>query len=106
METLALQDMGVAPTLLPGYEDPVTKKKEWEHPTQEEIDEMQTPFLSKSISLWMTIKRWGLPSGGHGWLDNERATTMDIINILETESIRYDNWEMKHRDELPDDEDE
>ena len=27
------QDMGVAPTLLPGYEDPVTKKKEWEHPT-------------------------------------------------------------------------
>ena len=49
----------------------------------------------------MTIKRWGLPSGGHGWLDNERATTMDIINILETESIRYDNWEMKHRDELP-----
>jgi hypothetical protein len=46
-----------------------------------------------SVNLWMTFKRCGLPHG-RGWFE-ERATVIDIINILDSESNRYDAWAMK-----------
>ena len=52
----------------------------------------------------MTFKRCGLPHG-KGWFE-ERATVIDIINILDSESNRYDAWAMKHRDDEPDDEED
>jgi len=66
-------------------------------PTQEEIDAQATPFLSACIHLWLSCKRWQLPNGSIGH-DNERATVMEIINLLESESNAYDawDWEQKH----------
>lgn len=95
--------LGANSVTLPGYHNPKTDKVEFQHPAQEEIDAMETDFLCHSISLWVTSKRWGLPNGH--WND-ERSTVIDIINILESESNRYDAWAMKHRDDIPEDEDE
>lgn len=88
---------------MPGYKDPTTGEVEFEHPSQEEIDEHDTEFLRASLMLWMTYKRMGLPHD-RGWY-NERATVVRIINILEGESNRYERWAFKNRDSLPEDED-
>jgi len=65
-------------------------------PTQEEIDEQATPFLSACIHLWLTCKNWGLPNGSAGWA-NERATVIEIINSLNSESNSYDAWEWEQK---------
>ena len=104
MDAIAMKELGVSSVSLPGYEEPSTGKMDFLHPMQDEIDAMETEFLMRSISLWMTFKRCGLPHG-KGWFD-ERATVIDIINILDGESNRYDAWYAKHREEAPDDEDE
>jgi hypothetical protein len=105
MDRVLFEEQGATSVMLPGYKNPRTKQTEFQHPTQDEIDVMETDLLARSINLWMTFKRCGLPHG-NGWFDGERATVIDIINILESESNRYDSWEMKHRDELPDEDDE
>ena len=105
MDKVLLDELGATSVTLPGYKNPRTGEVEFKHPVQEEIDAMVTEFLSRSIALWMTFKRCGLPHG-KGWWDGERATVIDIINILESESNRYERWSAKHSDELPDDEDE
>lgn len=105
MDVIAMRELGISSVMLPGYKNPATGVVEFKHPMQDEIDEMETEFLARSISLWVTFKRCGLPHG-KGWFD-ERATVIDIINILESESNRYEAWAMKHKDDLPeDDEDE
>jgi len=104
MDVIAMKELGVTSVSLPGYEDPDSGEMVFMHPTQAEIDVMETEFLTHSVSLWMTFKRCGLPHG-KGWFD-ERATVIDIINILDSESNRYEAWYMKHREEAPDDEDD
>ena len=102
MDVIAMKELGGSSVSLPGYRNPLTDEMEFLHPMQDEIDAMETEFLMRSISLWVTFKRCGLPHG-KGWFD-ERSTVIDIINILESESNRYDAWAMKHRDDEPDDE--
>lgn len=104
LDRVLFEEQGATSVLLPGYKNPRTGVVEFKHPRQDQIDVMETDFLYRSIALWVTFKRCGLPHG-KGWFD-ERATVIDIINILESESNRYDCWEMKHRDELPDDDEE
>ncbi len=104
MDVIAMKELGGSSVSLPGYRNPLTDEMEFLHPMQDEIDAMETEFLMRSISLWVTCNRWKLPNG-KGWLD-ERATVIDIINILESESNRYDAWAMKHRDDEPDDEED
>jgi len=104
MDVIAMRELGGSSVSLPGYKDPETGGMTFLHPMQDEIDMMETDFLIMSVNLWMTFKRCGLPHG-RGWFE-ERATVIDIINILESESNRYDAWAMKHRDDEPDDEDE
>jgi hypothetical protein len=64
---------------------------------------METDFLYRSIALWNIQAVWA--PHGKGWFGDGRPSSTSI-NILESESNRYDSWEMKHRDELPDDDEE
>nr|WP_319775957.1 hypothetical protein [uncultured Sphaerochaeta sp.] len=94
------QSNKVGQTPLPGYEDyriedgEVVKELTFTNPRQEEVDIHATDFLYASLDLWATTKRWGLPNGEIGW-GKERATVIQIINILESECNRYDSWKLE-----------
>lgn len=100
MDALLFQKSGATSVELPGYTDPHTGETTFEHPLQEEIDQHNTAFFVQSYNLWVTVKRWGLPHG-KGWAA-ERATVVDIINVLDNEDARYDRWEMDKRREEKD----
>ncbi len=103
MDAVLLKELGHSSVYLPGYKDTETGDMLFQHPSQAEIDVFDTDFLRASINLWVTFKRCGLPHG-KGWYE-ERATVIDIINLLDAESNRYDTWEFKNRDHIPDRED-
>lgn len=93
-----MEEAGAFANELPGYEELVEKSGElveetfFDHPTHEEIEQQATPFLFACIRLWMLFKDFGLPNGMIGWA-NERSTVIEIIQIFESESKKYDRWE-------------
>lgn len=86
--------------MMPGYKmtDEGGEKTLWDFPTQEEINEQDTPFLHASFALHRKFKVCGLPHG-RGFL-NERSTVVDIISIIEGEENRYESWQFKNRDHV------
>jgi len=94
MDRVLREEYGAGTIKLPGYKNR-EGVMEFVHPSQEEIEVHHTDFLAKSLNLWRMSKWWGLPNN-KGW-DNEKATVMDILNILENESNRYDSWEFENK---------
>ncbi|NCC90520.1 MAG: hypothetical protein EOM01_09245 [Spirochaetia bacterium] len=103
-DKLARERFGVG-ILMPGYTVLVDgeEKKEWDNPTQAEINAMDTPFLAKALDLFWTFKVCGLPWGKGPMY--ERATVVQIIKRLEAESKRYEAWYSKHYADLKEEED-
>lgn len=87
--------------LMPGYIQINPDGSEvltWDMPSQQEINEQDTPFLRSCFHLFKRFKSCGLPHG-NGFL-NERKTIIDIIVLLESEESKYDSWRYKNRDHL------
>jgi hypothetical protein len=87
--------------LMPGYTtvgDDGEEVLHWDFPSQEQINEQDTPFLRQCFKLHKRYKSCGTPHGlGYG---NERQTVINIIVLLDQEEARYESWYMKNREHL------
>jgi len=72
----------------------------FDFPTQEEINEQDTPFLSACLALNNKMSIFGLPHG-QGWI-SERNTVLQIREICKAEISKYENWAMKNQKNLDD----
>jgi hypothetical protein len=87
--------------LMPGFTSTNADGTEvlvWEMPSQQEINDQDTPFLRACFHLFKLFKSCGLPHGS-GFM-NERKTVIDIIVLLESEESKYESWWYKNRDHL------
>ncbi len=67
----------------------------FDNPSQEEINAQDTPFLRQSWDLYMKYKLFGLPRG-KTYL-NEKPSVIQIIEICQRESNRYESWNFKQK---------
>ena len=82
------------------YNEEGEEEVEFGCPTQEEINEQDTPFFRACWDLNIKIENFGLPHN-KGWL-YERPTVLRIRQICVAEKNRYENWRMKEGRRLDD----
>lgn len=92
---------------MPGYtviDENGNEKKVWDNPTQDEINEQDTPFFHQALREYLDYRIFGLPSA-NGKM-NERSSLVEIIRILDNEAKRYEGWYAKHYEEIKGDEED
>jgi len=83
-----------------GFDDDGNEIREFEFPSQREINEQDTPFLRACLRLASRVSKFGNPNGG-GWY-HERSTVVEICEIVENEKNRYQSWSFKEGKNLDD----
>lgn len=88
------------PGIVVGIDDNGNEIREFDFPTQKEINACGTPFFSACWELHNNIELFGLPHG-KGWM-HERQTILQIHKICVSEKNRYNNWRMEKGKDLDD----